>query len=1149
MSRPLDPRLLRALPPVRRLVASLSVLTVAGGLATIGQATALAQVIAWAVADRRPDHRLVSTLLWLGVAMAARAVVAGLIEWSAARASVHSRAELRRLTLAAVTRLGPAWAQRQPAGRLVTATGSGIEAMDGYLTRAVPALVGSVTVPALVLGWIAYTDWKSAVVLLLTLPLIPLFMALVGVTTKRRMQEQFAALSRLAGRFLDLVQGLTTLKIYGAADRQLDGVRRATESYRRRTLATLRMAFLSGLVLDLIATLSVAVVAVDVGLRLDGGQLGFPAALVVLLLAPELYAPLRAVGAQYHAAEEGRVGAAAALDIITEAPAPARAVVRGGQLSQGRLSLHDLHLQYPERDRAALAGLELSIEPGQIVAITGPSGAGKSSLVALVLGFVAPSRGVLELQTTTGVRRCDQLTIDAWRANLAWVPQRPRPTQATVGAEVGLGDPLAGPAAVAQAIADCAAPPAGTALGEDGSRVSAGQRRRIALARALLRARSVAERGGVPLVLLDEPTEDLDADTEAVVAAVISSLAGWATVLVVSHSAALRAVADRRLKLVEGRVESDRLQRRSQFPARVLPVQPPPERASTESPEAGARSLRALFGPPSRLARQLLPSALLSGAAGIAGLALTASSIWLISRASQHPNVQALEVAVVGVRTFALARALLRYFERLTMHGAALSILSGVRVRVFAALRPLVPAGVSRYGRGDLLRRFVADVDGIQEGLVRAVLPILGAAITSVAAIGLASALVPTAGLVLAAGAVLALLVPLGARRLAGDGRPMARLAGARDQAGNALLDGLAELVAYGADHAAVAEVNRLDRALVRASRRATLTAAGGAALAGGTAALTLPLTLAAGIAASSGGRVSPLAVGVLAACVLATFDGLSPLPAAFAAWARMRAGLSRVAEVLATPAPMPAALEPAPVPAGALGLQLAGADLAPAPGELALLHEVNLALDPGRRVALAGPSGSGKSTLLATTLRLLPLVRGELALVSDAGTAPVSAVAEADLVPKVAGSLQGDHVFDTTLRENLRLVRPQARDHDLDAAAERAGLLEFVRKLPDGWSTVAGPDGANLSGGERQRLLLARALLADPEILILDEPTAHLDEATEQAVLADLLSGTAGRTVLFSTHRRLRPDQIDSVVAITATGTAETVAGSALAG
>jgi ATP-binding cassette subfamily C protein CydCD len=1119
-----------------------------GTIGTIAQAVLLAKIVATVFVHHRAAA-VGGDLVALALVMSGKAACAGAGEWVGLRTSAGVRAGLRRRLLDAVARLGPHWLAGTDRGQVVTTAGSGLESLDGYVTRAVPAVVAAMITPALVLVVIGVTDWPSLLILVMTLPLVPVFLALVGLTTKRHMDRQWATLAKLSGQFLDLLQGLTTLKIYGRSDAQIEAVREGTDRYRRQTLATLRMAFVSGLVLDLLATLSVALVAVAVGLRLDHGGLSLQRALIVLLLAPEVFVPLRAVGAQHHATEEARAVVGATMDVLDQAgrvegpgahPGPSGA---GAQVDGTIVRLCAVSYTYPGRGVAAVEGVDLDGRAGELTVLVGPSGAGKSTLLALLLGQIVPTAGSLRVGADGWILG-PQATAPDWRAHLAWVPQRPRPTQDTVAAEVRLGDADLTADDLAAILQTCRAPIGATLTGEDGGALSAGQRRRVALARAVARAHRVVRSGGIPLVLLDEPTEDLDAATQSVVLEVVKGLAEWAAVVVATHDPRLRAMARTEVQVVNGHATVERREPRTVRPVATMtsslrPVRgavlPPPAAGSADPPPDPPRlavgaALRAAGG----ARRALVLACGLGALAGMSGLALTATSVWLIGRAAEHPNVQALAIAVVGVRTFALAKAILRYAERLAAHDGALRLLADVRARVFAALVPLAPAGLSQFRRGDLLRRFTSDVDGAQEALVRAVVPLAGATATAAAATGLVALIAPRAAGLLALGLIAGgIVVPLLARRAAGDGRAAALAAGRRDGLLAGFLDGLDELAAYGAATDRIDQIVTADGQVRRAGAPAVRAAALGTVAAGLTAALTVAAVVGAGVAAVGAGTTSPIMLGVLAAAGLVAFDTLGPLPAAFAALGRCGAGLRRVREVLATPVPVPDPVRPARRPTHVTALTAARFTLSPAPDAAPVLHDADLAVAAGQRVAVVGPSGSGKSSLLAALLRLLPTAGGPVALTDPGGVVPVAELLPADVPLLVAGSLQGDHVFATTLRDNLRVVAPRVSDEVLDGVAVQVGLGSWVRSLPEGWSTQAGADGQHLSGGQRQRLLLARALLAHPQILVLDEPTAHLDRANEALVMTAVDGATRGRTLVLSTHRHELLEGFDQVLTI----------------
>jgi thiol reductant ABC exporter CydC subunit len=510
-----------------------------------------------------------------------------------------------------------------------------------------------------------------------------------------------------------------------------------------------------------------------------------------------------------------------------------------------------------------------------------------------------------------------------------------------------------------------------------------------------------------------------------------------------------------------------------------------------------------------------------AGAAG-ASIGLAATSAWLVSKAAEQPPILTLMVAVTAVRAFGISRGVLRYAERLTAHDAAFRVLGELRGTMYARLARLAPAGLVELRSGDLLARLVGDVDGLADLWLRVLLPYASLAIVGAGTVVLVGSLVPAAGVALAAGLlVTALGAPLAATGVAS--RAEWSLAPARGRLADVALDlvrGGPEILAAGATARAVAAVVAVDARLAEAERRVAYGAGVGALVAGLAGGASTWIALLLGIIALREGSLAGVALAVVALTPIAIHEVMAPLVPAARQLPGLAASAARVVDVIRRPDPVAAPAEPRPIPEGPLGLRASRLRIR-YPGESTDALEVpGLDLPAGTRVIVAGPSASGKSTLAAACLRFVELTAGSLMLVGAGEAVSLQAV-DGDDVRRAIGLCEQDpYVFDATIADNLRVARPGATDDELEQALAAARLLDWVRSLPDGLVTLVGEHGARLSAGQRQRLALARALLADVRILILDEPTEHLDDSTARALVADLEAATAGRTLLVLTHR-----------------------------
>ncbi|XKH53947.1 thiol reductant ABC exporter subunit CydC [Citricoccus nitrophenolicus] len=1237
------------LPTSRTGRAALALLALLAGVKAAGWillATALARGITW-LAERLPApessdllgllfapdpasydplaHGLLSDAAGTTLAQVMTLGLAGVLARAAAtwgqqvfsrRAALGAKEELRHRMV--THRLASAGAGADRAGEDSVLASSGLDGLDKYFTQYLPALLTAAVMP-LVLGvWILTHDWISAVVLVLTIPLIPVFMVLIGRYTEDRVQQAAEGLDRLSHHVLELARGLPVLVGLRRAGTQRQALAGVSDRYRATTMTTLKTAFMSGFALELISTLSVAVVAVFIGVRLVYGELDLYTGLLVLTLAPEVYLPFRDIGAAHHASEDGvealrraradldRPVPASLSDVLSRDVAPAGVPVVEPATGQGagpaadpaahpgddRLVLRDLGIAYRDPDGgtfpAVVGHLDLDLAPGDLAVLGGPSGTGKTTVLSALAGVL---RGGEAEFTGTAAGLAGR--------RMAWLGQHPAFSEPTVGAELALyalasagpdGTPGRGGddgLLVAEALAAC---------GLDGfaprhpDELSPGERRRLGLARVLVRLMAAhAVDSAAWLIVLDEPTAHLDTENAQRIRAILAALrsgrlpggrAVEAILLVASHDRDLQALAD---KVIGAPTGGPQRPPASQEPHLPPHHQQPPVAAWSATPASdhgGATVTAAEMGTPTAVESPGAPGAaprtgtnswrrwrdwlrllpltertFIAGvawatAATLAAALLSALSGWLIVQAAYQPPVLYLLSVIVLVRFFGIGRALFRYLERLDTHDAVLAWANRIRLRLWDALG----SQAAQWGRltrsGGALSVLVADVDELRDAMPRVVVPVPAAIISWLITVLIVVLMAPAAWWpAVVAGLAGLVLVPLvvgladrQTTRALTDHRTgllqrtTALFAAAPDLAGNGA-------AALAADRFGVAD-RAADRPLKRNAAAAGLGQALASLLSGWAAVQTLVLCVQNGVTAP----VTAMVVFLL----LALAEPLGLYSTACQEAAILSRQLAKTAPLLTagndsgtasgtTSGTAPEIVsqpdaesdsesesgavtdpdaDPVAEPVAVTGIELSAAAVRYPGTGTDVFQDLDLTVRRGQLAVVTGPSGSGKSTLLAVLLGFLRPRQGRYVLETAGGP-----VGSPDAVlSAVAWCPQDAYLFDSTLRSNLNLARdPDDRpsDGELVSVLQLVGLGDWLDATPSGLDTRVGPSGHFLSGGQRQRVAVARALMARADVVLLDEPTAHLgaDEAAD--LVADLRAALADRTAVMVTHDR----------------------------
>ena len=1132
-------------------------------LAIVGQAWFFGTLINNFIFSENTLHDERYTIIYLGIAIIVRLLAHYIQESVANRLGSAVKATFRERALEHMFKLGVQHKERH--GDVIHMLTDGLEQVDAYVARYIPQILYAIMIP-LIMG-IAIVDTLPiiGIILIITVPLIPFFMILIGKQADRLNKEQWERMSFLSGHFLDVLQGITTLKLFGRAKDQIKVIGRLSEEFKDSTLRVLRVAFLSALVLELVSTISTALIAVYLGLTLLEGEIPFFSAFFILLLAPEFYTPFRQLGAAFHTGMAGKTSILKYEEFMNRQPSlpvGGRSQLNGDVQA---IEIKDLTFTYEDSENG-VQHISLEAKRNSPIMLVGESGAGKSTIAHIIGGFLTAPKGSV---TIDGFDLCD-IDIEWWRQQIIYVSQHPHIMKGTLRDVLSFGMNVSDEEIIeackeVQLIEVINRQQDGldAVIGEGGLGLSGGERQRVALARAFLRKGQV--------LILDEVTAHLDVKTEAIISNAIKRLMANKIVIIIGHrlqtmhwASELYVLKDgciiqqgpyEKLIVVDGYFKELITSGLGEFSSAIeeqlktgtsFSLEDRQEldnsicidnqgayaigQDTIQTPEVsiskmGIQGWKLLFAVLSPAKWSLVLALIFTFLTVFMNVGLLTVSAWLLASASLQPGLTYLSLAIVGVRFFGVSRAVCRYFERYTSHRMAFQGLYGLRVWFYAHLEPLAPAILKRFGAGDMLGRIMGDIEVLQFFYLRTLIPPAAAiALTILVAYGVSTIDNSLVAPIVLAAFILGLVLPLGV--YAHNKQSLTAIGPQQGEYKSLLsdtMDSLEDVISYGNEQLVYDRIQYMmstvdaNKGIIERGMNLgnTLFLCG----------VQITVIIVAILAANAlTGAWASVMVAVAAIGTQAWFEALQPMIAAVHHGAESRVATSRLMALAHEPIPV---IEPkAPKPFNA-NREITFTDVSFGYDQYRRIYEnLRLEIKQGQSIAIVGASGSGKTTLFNMLERLYDY--GGSIHVGDVELKDISI----DTWRNALGTITQDtYIFHAPFEDNIRLARPDASADDLEYAIDRASLRSVVERLPDGIHTIVGSGGHGLSGGERQRVALARLFLRKPQVVLLDEPLEGLDQVTRKALHRDLMEYVQDKTCLYITHQLEGLEQMDRIL------------------